>query len=489
MKISVITPAYNAETYLPKTLDSVLNQTLPSTDYEVIVVNNSSTDRTLEILEKYRKMYPNLTYVSQENRGPAGGRNRGMEMARGEFFFFLDADDILPENALDRLYDTAVSRKADLVVAGYQIFDGVNTHKVGKLGNLTRRKVISPLDPDLVWTFSLWNKLFRAGVIRKSGMKFPDLIYSEDGVFVMEFISRCGLITGLDLPVLTYRKMAFQASSITASFSEEKFSSFLEAHRRIRSILEQTILRTWPMEEKNGIKAVCAAHPQARTLLEEFSYKQLYTLIDQFYIHIWAMDTTTREKVCGSVRSQLHQIDDRGYIRTIQQWYDLDFGRVGKEYDVLRRKPLMDVWLYAEDPHGEDFLKTVRCLAFQDMVFLRVLLPLSAREAVASAGLLHDNMFFIDAADQEAFQKAVSSHANIHVIGARAMSPSGKATAIAAGTSPAACISPGQTFAGNEFRTRFRRLQVPNNFARVLSRARREWTKWLFLLAPKKRRL
>lgn len=170
MKISVIIPAYNEEMWLPVTLDSVLSQTMDPADYEVIAVNNGSTDRTGEILADYSRRYSNVHVISQSSSTPGEGRNRGMEEAKGDYFFFLDADDLMPEDALESLYSRAVSRKADLVVAGYEIFTETSSHRVKKLEKLIRKDRIDPFDKDLLWTFSLWNKLFAAAPVREHGL-------------------------------------------------------------------------------------------------------------------------------------------------------------------------------------------------------------------------------------------------------------------------------------------------------------------------------
>lgn len=353
MKISVIIPAYNEEMWLPVTLDSVLSQTMDPADYEVIAVNNGSTDRTGEILADYSRRYSNVHVISQSSSTPGEGRNRGMEEAKGDYFFFLDADDLLPEDALESLYSRAVSRKADLVVAGYEIFTETSSHRVKKLEKLIRKDLIDPFDKDLLWTFSLWNKLFAAAPVREHGLLFSDLIYSEDGLFFLQYLGVCGRITGLDRTVLRYRKAPAGKQSITGSFSARKLTDYLEAHRRMRLVLKERLKGAMGMEDAPGAGGRAAratvaddraAHAQAagaqarrigeseaRRLLQEFNYKELYVLIDQFYRHYWEMDEETQRKVSRAVAARLRAIDDNGYIRTIQQWEGIDLGQVGRE--------------------------------------------------------------------------------------------------------------------------------------------------------------
>ena len=94
-KISVIIAAYNAEEYLSETMDSIFLQTMDNSDYEVIVVNDGSSDNTLSILNSYKANYSNLTIIDKENGGPSSARNAGLDIAQGEYVFFFDSDDLL----------------------------------------------------------------------------------------------------------------------------------------------------------------------------------------------------------------------------------------------------------------------------------------------------------------------------------------------------------------------------------------------------------
>ena len=99
--ISVIIPAYNAEKYINRCISSVLKQTYKF--YEIIIVNDGSTDRTKEICEKFVGAYKGFTLINSENRGVSGARNLGLQKASGRYVFFLDADDMIFPDALETL--------------------------------------------------------------------------------------------------------------------------------------------------------------------------------------------------------------------------------------------------------------------------------------------------------------------------------------------------------------------------------------------------
>ena len=113
--ISIIVPVYNASLYLRECLDSILTQSY--TDYELILVDDGSTDGSEAILSAYRDAYPCIKLIRQENKGVSAARNRGLDCAVGEWVAFIDADDYLLPGALALLVDRAYTTKADVVIA------------------------------------------------------------------------------------------------------------------------------------------------------------------------------------------------------------------------------------------------------------------------------------------------------------------------------------------------------------------------------------
>lgn len=120
MKISIIIPVYNAEKYLERCVDSVLNA-LSNSRFkgEVLLINNNSTDKSPELMKKLQKKHPKIISVLQCNTpGASAVRNFGVQKARGEYIWFIDADDEIAKKAVDRLISAAEDKKADLVMMG-----------------------------------------------------------------------------------------------------------------------------------------------------------------------------------------------------------------------------------------------------------------------------------------------------------------------------------------------------------------------------------
>lgn len=124
--VSIIVPAYNAEYKIKKCINSILSQTY--CNFEVIIVDDGSTDATFEICKKMAGQDNRIICINQKNNGAASARNVGIKMARGEFLQFVDADDELPKDSLMTLYMEAKNTGADLVIGGFeQIDDQIKT--------------------------------------------------------------------------------------------------------------------------------------------------------------------------------------------------------------------------------------------------------------------------------------------------------------------------------------------------------------------------
>ena len=114
VKVSVVIPIYNVEEFLNECLDSIVYQTLE--DIEIICVNDGSTDNSLDILNSYAKNDNRFIIISQENGGHAVATNLGMSLAKGEYLYLMDSDDILKITALEETYNYAKEKNADFIL-------------------------------------------------------------------------------------------------------------------------------------------------------------------------------------------------------------------------------------------------------------------------------------------------------------------------------------------------------------------------------------
>jgi glycosyltransferase involved in cell wall biosynthesis len=174
--VSVIIPVYNAEKSLVRCLDSIFKQTY--TDYEVIIVNDGSMDNSQKVIDEYRRKYPEKIKVyTQTNSGAAVARNKGMEYASGEYIFFIDNDDYIKEDYIEKYVNEIVKKDADMVIGGYR--------RVKADGEV----MFSRDAKDLPWTKYMmvapWGRVYRAESLKKNNIKFLDSNIWEDVYFNM----------------------------------------------------------------------------------------------------------------------------------------------------------------------------------------------------------------------------------------------------------------------------------------------------------------
>lgn len=184
-KVSVIVPVYNSEQELRDCLDSLVEQT--EKDIEIIVIDDASTDNSPEIEAEYQKKYPNVkVYRNERNLGQSETRNRGIELAEGDYIAFLDSDDYVNPGMYEELYQAAVDNNMpELIVTGLSFVKG-NEYRKKDLTFIGKQSttIIHPMDnPDQVFfeSPSLCNKLFRKDTVKN--YKFLDVSAWEDIVF------------------------------------------------------------------------------------------------------------------------------------------------------------------------------------------------------------------------------------------------------------------------------------------------------------------
>ena len=168
MKLSVIVPAYQVEAYLPACLEALLDQDMG--DYEIICVDDGSTDRTGEIARDYARRWPQVTVICQPNGGLSAARNAGLRAASGEYVYFMDADDVLARGVLGPLCRLAEEEGLDQLLFDYARFeDGAVPSLSAGVDPGRLRRYRDPLemrrDPAVPAWRTAWNYLIRRAVL------------------------------------------------------------------------------------------------------------------------------------------------------------------------------------------------------------------------------------------------------------------------------------------------------------------------------------
>ncbi|MFP7479754.1 glycosyltransferase [Terribacillus saccharophilus] len=206
--ISVIIPAFNVEAYIKDAIESVQNQS--HNEVEIIVVDDCSTDRTSEIVNGLARMYSNVIKCQTTGRlGPGGARNLGIQHSSGEYLFFLDGDDVLPNDALYRLSSKQNETGADIVIGNVikynerEEFDS-NLHKKIKWDCTDGTTHISKR-PDLFFDSTVTNKLYKKKFILDNELSFPESISYEDIIYSLKAHVLAGEVALVDSVVYKWR--------------------------------------------------------------------------------------------------------------------------------------------------------------------------------------------------------------------------------------------------------------------------------------------
>ncbi len=201
MKISLIIPVYNVEDYLGRCLDSVEKQTYK--DAEVIIINDGSTDNSYKIIEEYVSRNDNFTCYTIENSGLGGARNYGMERAKGEYIVFLDSDDYIAYDCLEKLIAAAENNDSDIVVCNnYDVKEDGTVISLSQsyIKNKTTSLAESPLI--LLNRPCAWAKMYRRALIE--GLSFVSRVWYEDMRLIPKLYQRASKITFIDDALFYY---------------------------------------------------------------------------------------------------------------------------------------------------------------------------------------------------------------------------------------------------------------------------------------------
>lgn len=190
-QVSIIVPVYNVENYIERCLNSLVNQTFK--DIEIITINDGSTDKSLELLNKYAKEDIRISVIDLGDEGVSYCRNLGIEKANGKYIMFVDSDDWIDSSMVEVLYKKAEENKLDLVMCSYirefkdhskeKIFNLPQEiiYKDNEVKNELLRKLVGPIkeelsNPEMLDALgTVWGKLYRADILKENKIKFVDL--------------------------------------------------------------------------------------------------------------------------------------------------------------------------------------------------------------------------------------------------------------------------------------------------------------------------
>ena len=338
---SIIVPIYNVQDYLKECLDSVFTQ--PCKNYEIICIEDCSTDRSREILRNIKDEHPEMkVYYNEKNVGLSISRNKGINIARGDYIIFLDSDDLLVQNALISLENKLKSKDIDILyfnmsyLSSYGVKDrsynltGLEDIKSGK------EMFINFMDNDIFLTTSC-TAVYKSSLIKN--IKFVEEIFHEDDIFFLEAILAAQKTSVLNEVLYLYR---MRQGSITYNMTEK--------NRDSKFVVVTRLLFIW--DKYKGNKELDLA---------------IYKYIQKNYIVFKQLETMLGESYELSVGNMIDKYiysiirDKTEYLLQIEEFTKIDIERI---------KNATKIYIYGAGRVGLAVLEKIKTLGFINNGFL-----------------------------------------------------------------------------------------------------------------------
>lgn len=221
LQLSIIVPVYNVEQYLERCVNSLLNQDIDMSEYEIILVNDGSTDRSYEIAKKMASLNSNICVYTQDNQGQGIARNVGIDHANGEYIMFVDSDDQLYPNVLQQFLGIAESNGLDVVASRMMMLDEFGNEHI---------ELVQPFQTDVVFCgeyallhgvhiASVCTNVYRREFLNNTGLRFTKGIYHEDVDFNLRMYAFAHRIMFTDLVTYSY---TYNPESTDRKLTKEK---------------------------------------------------------------------------------------------------------------------------------------------------------------------------------------------------------------------------------------------------------------------------
>lgn len=190
IKLSIIIPIYNVEKYISDCISSIYRQDFDEEEFEIIIVNDGTKDKSMEIVQSFAEQHTNIIIINQENQGLSTTRNNGMEHVNGDYVFFLDSDDMLVDHSLKPLLLQLIESGADTIQGNYIKKEDKNFPRNGITieckNNMTITSGKERFINESVFDYYIWQNIYKTDFLKSKNLKFIPKIYFEDVAFYNE---------------------------------------------------------------------------------------------------------------------------------------------------------------------------------------------------------------------------------------------------------------------------------------------------------------
>lgn len=259
MILSIVVPVYNVAKYLPKCLDSLLNQDIGLDDYEIIVVNDGSTDASGEIAQDYAGRFSNIVLLNQENKGLSAARNSGIGSAKGKYIQFVDSDDYLEPNVLKSLVEKMEKDNLDILRFNYQNvnekYEVFNPNKINKPFVDYRDEIcdgLTFLNERLGYACYAVQFIIKAELLMPHENRFREGMLFEDTEWTPRILTLAHRMTSVETIVYNYLQ---REGSITQSVDKTKKQKSIKDRLMLLDLLQSQMQNLQDRRWHNGMVA------------------------------------------------------------------------------------------------------------------------------------------------------------------------------------------------------------------------------------------
>lgn len=292
MDLSIVVPVYNVEKYVRTCIESIFKQGLDEKCFEVIIVNDGSTDRSLEVITDIISQHSNIVVINQENQGLSVARNNGIAAAKGEYILMPDSDDILIENSLAPLLEISTDTKADLVVADFFTMTNEEIISFNKkefmqpeiqLKKVTGKQIyLDVLNPNHCY---VWRTLYRREFLIKQGLTFYPGIRYQDIPFTHECYLKANNCICTNIRLIIYRRWPGSSTNAYIFDNTKHYITAIALTWNLRQIEGLSSDMQYKLEENTYISFRTMIYHTLHTIKDK---NDRYALID--YINFQAPD-------------------------------------------------------------------------------------------------------------------------------------------------------------------------------------------------------
>lgn len=291
MKISVIIPAYNASEKIGRCIASLKRQTIAATDYEVIFIDDASTDKTFDILESFCSEHSNWTvHRLNENSGsPSRPRNIGITHSKGDYIFFLDCDDEIYTDTLEKHLDYAIRYSCDVVRGYLMVNNGSSLTAFNKISNWNQNSPKNEKIKIIIKEQSSTNtSLVARSLLLNNSIQWEEHIrMSEDTLFLADILAKSESIGYIDHPTFIYNKLPATTASSTQTYGDRELSNHIEVWREVERRLAHTGISY--VNSRLGValkEAMLSLYYKNKEPVREKTFKQFSEFINLHWHHI-----------------------------------------------------------------------------------------------------------------------------------------------------------------------------------------------------------